>query len=103
MKKLIIPLLLLAGLIVGCDSPEKAKAFNQSSVNNPEFVAKMPDGRSLYCVQIDRAELAHYHYVYYFGNDDVKTISINSEIKSGKTSYNEVIVVNGREYHLVEK
>jgi len=90
---LIIAVAFLSIFFVGCDD-ENAARFNESSAENPQFIVTMPDGRSLYCIEIENTNSSNYHFIYYFGTNDTKTISVNHYVQSGKTGHNNVSVLN---------
>lgn len=105
-KKAFIILSGITLLCSGCGyNPSEAAALTQSNVKNPHQICEMPDGRVLYCIEIVRPQTfmnSNYnHFVYYFGTNDVKTVSVNSAVKYGKTTINKVIVLDGKEYELV--
>jgi hypothetical protein len=60
----------------------------------------MPDGRALYRIGISHAS-GYMHYIYFFSTNDTKTVSINREVRTGKTGHNQTIVLDGETYQLV--
>lgn len=88
-------LLLLTSILIltGCDRTEEIKAQNNHAMHNPQKMGEMPDGRVLYCFEINNPEASHIHFIYYFGARDTNTLSINSTVQSGKTSRNQTIVL----------
>ena len=99
--------IILTGITLLCSGcgyePAQAKSLTQSNAQNPQQVCEMPDGRILYCIEVVRPDGCYSHYVYYFSGNDTKTVSVNYSVPQGKTSRNEVIVLNGKEYNLVPK
>ena len=85
----------------GCEpTPQdirEVQAENQDMVQHPSTIATMPDGRVLYCIKIHYIGYGH-HFVYYFGTNDTKTVSVNYIVQSGKTSHNQTIVLDGKTF-----
>jgi len=69
---------------------------------NPLFILTMPDGRDLYRITIVNNYSCNDHYVYFFGTNDTKTVSVNYSVPQGKTRSNRTIVVDGVTYQSVE-
>ena len=100
---LILPII----FITGCDDPKEIARDNKDSISNPETVATMPDGRTLHCIKIERFN-GYPHYGYYFTAPtgviaDTSTTSVNFEAQSGKTHYNQTIIIQGQTFELVPK
>jgi len=97
-NKLVCSLAAIVLLATGCDdirSPE-IRETNQRNVNYPIFVADTPKGK-LFQITIERGGGRHADRIYYFENDT--NITINSTVPSGKSTYNQaVMVINGIEY-----
>lgn len=93
----------LMGLIVlaGCDNQQQAQAKTDYDAQHPTHVTTLPDGRELYMIVIHWPGGAYDHYVYYFGTNDTKTVSVNYQVSQGKTTRTQTIVINGETYSLV--
>ena len=102
MKQLLFILPVLT-LIVGCSRNEaERQILTSTSVRNPDVVATMPDGRILYRITVAGITSTYNDYVYYFGSNDTKTISVNYRIPQGKTTINRTIVLDGVTYQAVQ-
>lgn len=110
MKNILLAVLAVA-MFVGCDIQEEVnrrcqletKALTKASMEHPETVGMLPDGRILKFIKAYRSP-HWYASVYYFESPNTKvldtnTISINYQ--EGK-SY-QTIVLDGREYNLTPK
>lgn len=89
MKRTLMIALALAGalLLAGCEATEAetatAKARTVSSFQNPELIARLPDGRSVYrSVVVDPQRDYLSHYVYYV---DCATTT-NRQVSHGKST-----------------
>jgi hypothetical protein len=103
----IYTLLLCVGLtLTGCmPTPEEIKSHNTNEKNSPQVVEQMPDGRTLYCMEIlNPRDPFHRHFVYYFGTNDTRTVSENYQVPAaGKSTYTQTIVIEGKEFILTPK
>jgi hypothetical protein len=85
---------------VGCDqSSQEAVEFKlQVDNKNPHMIlvtTNTPKG-SLYRMRINTENEYYPHYVYFFDNSDALTV--NALRRVGKTTVNEVVIINGKEY-----
>lgn len=81
----------LTFVIIGCEpSPEEQKIKTSESLNAPEFVGKLPNGRIIERVWIHNR--IDKHAVYFFANGG-QEITVNYPVQVGKTTRNEVIVL----------
>jgi hypothetical protein len=83
---------------VGCDqfSQEAVESKLQRDNKNPHMIlvtTNTPKG-SLYRMRINTENDPH--YVYFFDNSDALTV--NALRRVGKTTVNEVVIINGKEY-----
>lgn len=85
MKHYILPLL-VAALLVGCESKQEAEWKTQRSATHPDVVATLPDGREVKRIEVVNPN-THNHFVYFIERADVTT---NHEVSSGKTTRNQV-------------
>jgi uncharacterized lipoprotein NlpE involved in copper resistance len=99
--KSVITLLLAALILTGCKNSAERSALTQQSAANPEKVCTMPDGRTLFCITVNRVN--YDHYVYFFSSNDTKTVTVNFNVPQGKSSRVETIVLDGETYLLVPK
>jgi uncharacterized lipoprotein YehR (DUF1307 family) len=94
---IIIFALALIVMLSGCDEAAKQAQntpFNQNSAENPKFICKMKDGRTLFCMEVQNGWAVH--YVYFFDTNS-STVSIN--YREGKQS--KTIVLDGQTYQLI--
>ena len=94
--------LLLLCLFCGCsnyDDPE-VKLRNKAMLSQGgEFIGELPDGRkvSRYYISMGNQSSAHWIYV----TDG--SITVNHEVRTGKTSHNEVqVLIDGIKYAPLE-
>lgn len=86
----------------GCGrDPQEQKALTQQSANEPQYVLTMPDGRNLYCITIAKESETYDHYVYFFSTNDLTTVSINRNLRVGKVTFNQTIVIDGVTYQAI--
>lgn len=104
--KSLIPILGVAFLVVACDNPVEERQKTVASAANPEVIATLPDGRTLHRLTVFVPNQAD-HFVYFFrdknGLKDTSTVSVNYSVPTGKTSYNQTVVIDGKTYELVPK
>lgn len=82
LKNLFVSITLVSvvcGLLVGCDNQQTIDKNNAKAVQSPEAIARMADGRILYCIYIERNN-TDYDHVYFFSTNDVSTVSSNFRI-----------------------
>jgi len=99
MKQIIVAM--LAGLLlVGCSNEYSSgpKRASISNGKNPELILKETPKGALYRITIDRGAAHATHYVYFFDQKSNTTVTLNHSERSGKTHYNNVVVVDGVEY-----
>jgi hypothetical protein len=99
--KTVITFLLAAFIFTGCKDASERRAITQQSAAIPEVVCTMPDGRTLFCITVNRP--AYDHYVYFFSATDTKTVTVNYNVPQGKSSRTQTIVLDGETYMLVPK
>lgn len=91
--------LFIALLVVGCrpeNSPE-TRLINQNNAKSPQFVVDTPRGK-LYRINIDRGEGNYPDRIYFF-DTATNSVTVNSTVANGKSSYTKaVLVVDGVEY-----
>ena len=90
---------IVALLLLGCrpeNSPE-TRLINQNNAKSPQFVVDTPRGK-LYRINIDRGECSQPDIIYFF-DMDTNSVTVNSTVSNGKSSYTKaVLVVDGVEY-----
>lgn len=82
-----IAILLAVLALAGCQDEAQRRAETAANAANPEFVAKLADGRVISRVKIINADRDH--FVYFVDN---ATVSTNQTIQEGKQYYNAVQV-----------
>lgn len=106
-QRLLATLVLM--LCASCDSASSYKAVydkkeaelkpvNDSALLNPEIVSKLADGTVVKRVEL-QIPYTYSHYIYFVGS----TITVNKEVKHGKSRSNEVtVILNGKEVSAIE-
>ena len=96
MKKILLLIVSVTGLTC-CEGPFDEEPQKQTEQNfaNPQKVGTLPDGRVVNVVRRVMGSGVHDHYIYFVG----ETITTNTTIPTGKTSYNQTtVLINGVEY-----
>lgn len=88
--------ILISLFLVSCESPSDPAPISRTkaSLNSPQTIGELPDGRTIKCVVRDMGS-EHNHYIYFV--DGVSTI--NYEVPQGKSTRNQVVVeIDGVKY-----
>lgn len=96
-KAVLTALLSTCVLMAGCErtTEEKAEdtrrveAFNKASLEKPELIGTLPDGRAVNRAAIQKEGEYDLHYVYFVDN---ATVSLNHSIPNGKSTINRTLV-----------
>jgi hypothetical protein len=97
----LLSLLLIPFLLVGCSDEYDAeqKAATKASMESPENIGVLPNGKTLKRIKIDRGD-KHDHFVYFVD----ETVTINYAVPQGKTTANQVtVLIDGIEYSATPK
>lgn len=93
----LIAILSACSLLVACGRTPEEKAedtrrievFNKASLESPELIGTLPDGRAVNRVAISKEGDYYHHYVYFVDN---ATVSANQSVPYGKSRENRPMI-----------
>ena len=94
---LVVSILSTCALLTACGkTPEekaedtrRVEAFNKASLDSPELIGTLPDGRAVNRVEINKEGDYYHHYVYFVDN---ATVSANQSVPYGKSRANKPMI-----------